>query len=213
MSAERWESLNRECHSAYLGSDVNPGDPRWLERLAAQSTVLNDAYQEGLIPAGRPWLDYACGDGKLSELLQKRFGLELQKYEIYMENKPDYLQHKDLITNGFDFVITTSVFEHLTQRRQFDAIASLVAETGVLGVHTLVRETIPTDPQWFYLQAPHCAFHTNRSMEILFQQWGYKSSAYHIESRLWLWFKGDMSDKIDESKYVFKKGGFVDYWK
>lgn len=212
MSAERWERLNRECHTIYQGTDTNPADPRWLQRLGAQSTAIHEAYREGLIPDRRPWLDFACGDGKLSDLLLDQSGLSLRKYEKFMEHEADYLKTAELVAGGFDFVVTTSVFEHLTKRREFDAIAALVSDTGVMGVHTLVRENIPEDPTWFYLQPPHCAFHTNRSMEHLFRQWGYASSVYHVESRLWLWFKTDMRDKIDQSKYVYKDG-FVDYWK
>jgi cyclopropane fatty-acyl-phospholipid synthase-like methyltransferase len=51
-----------------------------------------------------------------------------------------------MIQGSFDFVISTSVFEHLTLREHFDGINKLVYEHGVLGLHTLVRENIPCDP-------------------------------------------------------------------
>ena len=122
----------------------------------------------------------------------------------------------------FDFVITTSVFEHFTRREQFDFVQALVSKNGVLGVHTLVCENVPADPRWFYLNPVHCAFHTNRSMEILFRQWGYACSVYNVDAQLWLWFKNDPQDveaaigranlRAGGLYYVFKRG-FVDYWK
>jgi hypothetical protein len=211
MSQTEWEDLNRSCHQSYQGSDCNPGDPRWLSRLSSQARVIDDCVQVGLLRSDVDWVDYACGDGKLSELVAQS-GHHLQKYDKYMAHHDGYLSDAELAAGSFGFVITTSVFEHLTKRQEFDAIASLVSDTGVMGVHTLVREAIPQDPTWFYLQPPHCAFHTNRSMEHLFRQWGYSSSIYHVESRLWLWFKTDVRDRVDQSKYVYKKG-FVDYWK
>jgi hypothetical protein len=92
-----------------------------------------------------------------------------------------------------------------------------------MGLHTVVCENIPLDPTWFYLLPVHCAFHTNRSMEILLQQWGFKSSLYNIDARLWLFFKSKSNEieaiihKANERvaskpKYIFKRG-FVNYWK
>src|SRR4051794_5601313 len=71
MNPTEWESLNHDYHSAYLGTEVNMDDPRWLARLQSQATVLHDAAEIGLLNPKGKWLDYACGDGKLSELLER----------------------------------------------------------------------------------------------------------------------------------------------
>jgi hypothetical protein len=207
MSQADWERLNREHHAAYQGTGIDAGDPRWLTRLESQAEVLKGAAARGLIRPGR-WLDYACGDGKLSDLLRERGGPELAKYDRYMR-QPGYLDEAALAPRSFDFVVTTSVFEHLTRREQFDAIEALVAGDGVLGLHTLVCEEVPQDPSWFYLAPVHCAFHTNRSMEILFRQWGYTASVYSVPARLWLWLRREPGNV---EGYEFKRG-FVDYWK
>lgn len=219
LSPEKWGQLNIEYHSSYQDSDSNPDDPKWLARIAKQAAMLECAAQIGLINRGH-WLDYACGDGKLSDLLQER-GLTLLKYEHYMPARTDYLKNSDLADKRFNFVLTTSVFEHLTRREHFDAIDNLVtSQGGVMGLHTLVREEIPSDPSWFYLLPVHCSFHTNRSMQLLFHQWGYTCSVYHLESRLWLWFKEDAETirlRLKEAghagdAFIFKED-FVDYWK
>ncbi len=221
MTGEEWSALNRGYHSTYQGKDFNTDDPRWVERLQTQATVLGDAARIGLLDGNGKWVDYACGDGKLADLL-KNEGCTLRKYDRYMARHGEYLEDKDLAPRKFDFVITTSVFEHFTLRKQFDAVESLVAENGVLGLHTLVCETVPADPAWFYLLPVHCAFHTNKSMSLLFEQWGYRASVYNVDARLWLWFKQPLSDlpaRIERANqrptgptYILKNG-FVDYWK
>jgi hypothetical protein len=57
-------------------------------------------------------------------------------------------------------------------------------------------------------------------MQILFSDWGYKSSVYHVKSRLWLWFRENTSDVKElvntagaEGLELIFKEGFVDYWK
>ena len=220
MTVAEWESLNHEYHAAYQLSESNPDDPRWVARLKNQTQVISDAAEIGLINGNERWLDYACGDGKLSDLLNQE-GLKLLKFDRYMARNDGYLSAEELVPRNFKFVITTSVFEHLRFRDQFDAIESLVADNGVFGVHTMVCETVPRDPDWFYLIPVHCAFHTNKSMSLLMQQWGYVASIYHVESRLWLWFKrqdrleqriDDANKRSNEVSYLYRHG-FVDYWK
>lgn len=223
MTPATWESLNAASHAAYQGTDADPGDPRWRTRLEAQARVIDDAARIGLLDAEGRWLDYACGDGKLADALANHHGRMLLKYDRYMGRGAGYLREDALAPGGFDLVVTTSVFEHLMHRADFDAIHGLVSPTGVLGIHTLVCETVPDDPTWFYLVPVHCAFHTNRSMQVLFEQWGYTSSVYVVDAQLWLWFKtapGGIERIVGSAnardggkpKYVFKRG-FVDYWK
>jgi hypothetical protein len=220
MSPEQWEDLNRSCHQSYQGSDCNPGDPRWLSRLSSQARVIDDCVRIGLLRTDADWIDYACGDGKLSELVAQS-GHCLGKYDKYMAHEDGYLSDASLVAGSFGFVITTSVFEHLTRREHFDAINGLVGDKGVMGLHTLVRERVPDDPSWFYFSPPHCAFHTNRSMQILFEQWGYQSSVYEVDARLWLWFRDDAGVEAIAREantrncginYYYKRG-FMNYWK
>jgi hypothetical protein len=221
MTDREWAALNHEYHSTYQGTDSNPDDPRWVARLESQATVLDDAARTGLLGTQGQWLDYACGDGKLSDLLAGR-GRRLLKYDRYMQRRKDYLSEGELRPRRFGLVLTTSVFEHFTRREQFDAVEKLVAEDGVLGLHTMVCERVPADASWFYLLPVHCAFHTNKSMSILFEQWGFRSSVYHVDSRLWFWFRGpdsEIEERVGRANqrqnaptYLYKKG-FVDYWK
>jgi hypothetical protein len=164
MSPTAWSELNRLCHEQYQGTDSNALDPRWKSRIAAQARALSDLAAVGLLdPAGR-WVDFGCGDGVLSDAAAADHGLTLLKYDEYMAADAGYLPTEALAPGGFDFAISTSVFEHMTRRDQWDGVNALVAPNGALGVHTLVAETVPQDPTWFYLQPPHCAFFTNAAM-------------------------------------------------
>jgi len=221
MDQGRWERLNSRYHSVHHGGGFNPDDPRWVPRLRSQAKLLADAAGIGLLDAGGRWLDYACGDGKLSDLLEAD-GLRLLKYDKYLSRGEGYLRDDEMVPGAFDFVLTTSVFEHFTTRRQFDSVQELVSAGGAMGLHTLVREEIPPDPSWFYLLPVHCAFHTNRSMSILFRQWGFSSSVYNVDARIWLWFKPSAlrveeivaraNRRPEGPRYIFSRG-FVDYWK
>ena len=222
MTPTAWERINHGCHASYQGSEADPGDPNWNARLQNQAQLLHDAQKLGLLNSAGRWLDYACGDGKLSGLLRTRYRLNLLNYERYMPKREGFIDEGALAPGSFDLVITTSVLEHLARREDFDFMEALVSKHGVLGIHTLVCENVPADPAWFYMNPVHCAFHTNRSMEILFEQWNYTCSVYNVEAQLWLWFKNDpreveaiirrANSRSDGPRYVFKQG-FVDYWK
>ena len=79
---------------------------------------------------------------------------------------------------SYGLVLNNAVFEHVTNRETLDNIESFVTPKGCLAIHTLVPETIPKDSRWMYLLPVHCSFHTNKSMDILMKQWGYKCSVY-----------------------------------
>jgi len=223
LSNNHWCKINKNYHQSYQGKDFLSDDPRWIKRLRKQAEVINDGMNIGLIPKNLPWIDYGCGDGKLPDLLQSKYGIHLKKFDKFMHNE-DFTSEEYMKKNKFDFVITTSVFEHVLHRQALDDINSLVSDSGVMALHTLVADEIPDSPDWFYLLPVHCSFFTNKSMQILFKQWGYKSSIYHVDSQLWLFFKSD-PDRIEnviananktpgrKKFYYHFKRDFMDYWK
>jgi hypothetical protein len=221
LPRHEWERLNALCHALYQGQDINLLDPKWKSRLAAQAKAISELAQGGLLDPQSRWLDFGCGDGALPDLLETRFGLTLAKYDQYMASDATYLSDEALRPGSFDFVITTSVFEHLTRREQFDRIESLVSPAGAFGLHTLVAERVPSDPEWFYLEPPHCAFFSNAAMDRLFRDWGYRSSLYIVDASLWVWFReepGATAAKVERlnaggaAPFLFAEG-FFDYWK
>jgi hypothetical protein len=93
---------------------------------------------------------------------------------------------------------------------------------SVLIIHTVICGNIPMDSNWFYIDPPvHAAFHTNKSMSILMEQWGYKASVYCLSAKSWVLFKEPKGvkekvcniNKELQTQYLVYKDGFVDYWK
>jgi len=220
MSRDAWEDLNERVHAEYQGGDHAAADPRWLERLAAQDENIARMAGLGLLPRDLPWLDYACGDGKLADMLVAR-GLPVRKYDRYMHgDRPDYLGEAQLRATRYANVISTSFFEHVLSLEPLDEVAGLVDEDGVLSLHTLVRGAMPRDPAWFYLVPVHVAFFTNRGMALLCERWGFTASIYHVPSRMWFLYKrwGDERDRLARAGLDldgdddFCQRGFVAYW-
>ena len=126
----------------------------------------------------------------------------------------------EAVTPGsFDMVVTCSVFEHLLGRPDVDEIVGLLKENGTLCMHTLVCEEVPRDPDWFYLLGGHCTLWTNNSMSLLFEQYGFTGCAYHVQARMWLFFRDRQRFEQLKSKRTLIQGEwifsdqFVDYWK
>ena len=223
MSDETWGSLNHRAHASYQGKDTSPeADPGWLERLQAQAGILADLAKWGVLPSQGPWVDFGCGDGRLADQLAQ-LGRPMQKFDRYMQGA-GFLGESELKAQPFQLALSCSVLEHVRERDTLDEIASLVdAEQGVLAFHTLVREEVPADPSWFYLLPIHCAFFSNQAMATLLEQWGFRSSLYHVPSRLWFCFRQERPELPDLLRrcdpagvaggaYAYK-AGFMDYWR
>jgi hypothetical protein len=220
MSTQAWESLNNQYHESYHGTDSCPDDKNWIWRLRCQAKTINELVTIGILPTRLSWVDYGCGDGKLADMLSENKRLRIRKFDKYA-NKANSLLYEDLIRQKFSVVINCSVIEHVLSLQPLQEIINLVADDGVFAVHTLVREEIPRDPDWFYLLPVHCSFYTNKSMQILFEKFGFKASIYHVDSRMWFWFKNNeegihqilQKESVRLHGELHFKFGFVDYWR
>ena len=219
MSESEYSRLNIDFHLTNHYRDDNPYNR--AKRYLNQALMLSIMCKHGLIRTGS-WLDWGCGIGALATRLRDYFGLTLMAYDEYFVPRTNAVSRTDLLPRSFDLVVNTAVFEHLRQRKSLDQIESLVSTRGCLAVHTLVRETVPQDPDWMYLLPVHCAFFTNKSMQHLMEQWGYRSSVYNEDAKLWVMFHDDPEaisngvGQVNESlgwEYLHFAKGFMDYWK
>ena len=218
MSPAEWECLNIAFHEDNNAREDNPWNRN--QRYFNQSVMLYLLARNGIIPPGK-WLDWGSGTGSLSLQLHEHFGLHLDNFDKYIEPGLFPVRQSDLVERGYSLVTNTAVFEHVRDRETLDEIESYVSPEGCLGVHTLVRGEIPADPDWMYLLPVHCAFHTNRSMDILMRQWGYKCSIYNEHAKMWVMFKRptrevesevERLNKLVGWKYLHFKAGFMDFW-
>ncbi|MBT3026810.1 MAG: class I SAM-dependent methyltransferase [Candidatus Thiodiazotropha sp. (ex Ctena orbiculata)] len=216
LPEERWREVSEAYHNSYRGSGENPDDPNWRVRLNQQAEILLKLAENGLLKTDRPWLDYGCGEGELASMLEERIE-RISCYDRYWKCD-GYLQESELIPGHYSLLISTSTMEHLRSRSSMDAINGLISEDGSLALHTLVRGEIPCDPAWFYLLPVHTIFYTNRGMAQLFTQWGFRSSIYAVDARLWIWYRKPLITAVKQWPELLSlpglhaTEGFMAYW-
>lgn len=236
MPSDEWQMLNDRWEGGYQGRDENPDcDPNWLSRMYRQARLFADVTASGLWEADAHIVDYGCGDGKLEDYMQHELsGSEgartsakevcvpkILKYDKYMrpEGSGDYLEDEDVKPGTFDAVVCSAVFEHLRGRSNVEEIIGLLTDRGTFCLHTMVCEEVPLDPDWFYLLPVHCTMWTNKSMGIIYEQYGFVGCAYHVEGRMWFFFRNRQRYELLRSKSPsipgtwFFSDKFVDYWK
>ena len=136
-----------------------------------------------------------------------------------MAEDKTYLSANEVKPASFDFLTTSSVFEHLLGASDVEKIISLVKPDGVMALHTLICEEVPQNAEWFYFYPVHCTFWTNKAMAKVYKKFNFKGCAYNVESQMWFMFK-KISDFEKLKSEVKNLPGtwqvdenFVDYWK
>jgi hypothetical protein len=220
LSAAAWGELNAKFH-AFTSDPDQPNESNQAP-YAEQAVMLATLGRHGVIDTGG-MLDFAGGMGTLSHLLKTYFGMRLPIYDPYVEGDADTYLRDAPAPGSYRTVINSAMFEHVLRREDLDAVNAVVAANGALIIHTVVCERVPPDPNWFYLVPPvHTAFHTNASMQVLMDQWGYRSSIYSPKSKCWALLRKDVAEvepavaAINEelqNPWLICKQGFVDYWK
>lgn len=224
MTQEQWAQLNSSWHHA---AETDPASRSTNQPpYADQALALELLGTNGIIDLDNA-LDYAAGYGTLSKCLKKYFKRDIAIFDRYVHGDDQslrYVAEADL--KQYPLVINSAMFEHVLDRAALDEVDSLVAPGGVLMLHTVVCERIPQNPDWFYIDTMvHTALHTNNSMDVLMQQWGYGASVYSPQAKSWYLFKHghplleELEERIDainrelQTRYFHYKAGFVDYWK
>ena len=215
-----WQNLNHRFHhyheSNIIDDDIN--QPPYAE----QAMMIAFLGKNGLIDT-HSMIDFAGGYGTLSNVLERYHNISLPIFDpyIYGDKTVRYINGNGL--TRYNTVINSAMFEHVLVRQDLEQLNNITTPTGCLIIHTVVCENIPNDPDWFYLRPPvHTAFHTNKSMNILMEQWGYQSSIYSPKSKCWVLFHEpviQIKKSIDsinnelQTNWFHYKNGFVDYWK
>jgi len=219
LSHAEWVMLNNQFHHLLENTTSSINQPPYIH----QAMMLNVLSKNNIVDMNS-CIDYAGGYGTLSRVLAKYSDLHLPVYDPYVRDEKfsEYVDKEDLTV--YKTVVNSALFEHLLNRQSFDEINSLVSnDEGAMVIHTVICENIPKNPDWFYLDPPvHTTFHTNKSMEFLMKEWGYKSSIYCLSAKSWVLLKVaaeevkekviQVNDELQE-EYLILREGFVDYWK
>lgn len=224
MTEHEWSQLNSSWHHHF--EENVEGNITNQPPYADQALALRMLGKNGVIDINYG-LDYAAGYGTMAKVLKKYFNKDIAVYDKYVQDTSSnlkYTNERDL--KKYKLVINSAMFEHVLAREHLDFVNNLVDIDGVFMLHTVVCERIPNDPSWFYITPMvHTAFHTNKSMGILMEQWGYAASVYSPQAKSWFLFKKDspiinilentiMSINQElQTPYFHYKNGFMDYWK
>lgn len=218
MKHTRLNSLFHHYLEGLLENNIIGNQPPYAE----QAMMIAFLEKNGIISLDSV-VDYAAGYGTLANILSKYHSIYLPLFDPYVKSDDVNKYIADDELEIYKTVINSAMFEHILRREDLDRVNSLVDKEGSLIVHTVVCQNIPRDPDWFYLRPPvHTAFHTNKSMEILMEQWGYKSSIYCPQSKSWVLRRCGIDDvehkllalnRELQSDWFYFKNGFVDYWK
>jgi len=221
LAPKKWSKLNVDYHH-YNETDLNARAEVNQPPYAEQSFLIALLKARNIIDS-KNMLDFAAGYGTLSNLLKELYNINLPIYDPYVKDGDLSRYVDNPIAKSYSVVISSAYFEHIRTRSDLDEVNSFVADDGCLILHTVICANIPADPDWFYLSPPvHTAFHTNKSMGILMEQWGYKSSLYSPQAKCWLLLKKPFSENERNiisinrelhAAWLFGKDGFMDYWK
>lgn len=224
MSDAQWSQLNSSWHHSFENDPASrtTNQPPYIDQALALKLLAGNHVLEL-----DDTLDYAAGYGTFSRCMRKYFDIDIPIFDRYVRNQDpgvDYVAEQDL--SRYRLVINSAMFEHVLNRDALDEVDRLVSDDGVLMLHTVIAERVPKDPDWFYINTMvHTAFHTNRSMSLLMQQWGYAASVYSPQAKSWYLFKRDYPRLAEleariaginrelQTTYFHYKQGFVDYWK
>lgn len=220
LDITKWNKLNYQFHHYHenVGVDNEINQPPYAE----QAMMISFLGKNGVIDL-TSILDYAGGYGRLSNILSAYHGVDVKIFDPYikLDESDKYVSNEEL--QIYKTVINSAMFEHILNRDDLEQVNNVVDNEGSLLIHSVICENVPKDPDWFYLRPPvHTAFHTNKSMKILMEQWGYRSSIYSPKSKCWVLLRDNIKSvdkqllKLNEelqTKWFFYKDGFVDYWK
>lgn len=95
--------------------DIATVDSQWIERLEIQAELFANLVNLGVFKSDWRTIDYGAGDGTLANKINSKLGkVWLKKFDAYLESYDEnYLSPDEVKPSSFDFLLTSSVFEHL----------------------------------------------------------------------------------------------------
>jgi hypothetical protein len=112
-------------------------------------------------------LDFGCGPGPTLSVMLEEAGHKMKIYD------PIYHPNDHLLTESFDFITATEVFEHLHEpAKDLNVLFNAIKKNGRLGIMT--KRALGKEPfaRWHYTHDPtHVCFWSETTFNWLAKQW------------------------------------------
>jgi len=159
--------------------ELNIEKERYLEH---DNRIDDEAYRSFLSRLANPLqkklsfddagLDFGCGHGPaLADMLQAE-GFQIDLYD------PFFFPDKKVFTKKYNFITCTETVEHFHHPfQEFNALDSLLAPGGWLGIMTCFLTTDEAFESWYYRRDPtHVTFYCEKTFEVIAAQrnWQYE---------------------------------------
>ncbi|CAA6826868.1 MAG: Methyltransferase-related protein [uncultured Sulfurovum sp.] len=162
-SPQKYQSLTKqkERYDLHTNSEEDQGYiayfQRFLDFLLPQISDVKSA------------LDFGCGKSTILATMLEKEGISCDYYDpIY---HPDTLEANKV----YDLIVSTEVFEHLSQPKEvFASLVKRLKKGGYLAIQTQFHSnSIETFKMWYYHQDPtHIVFFRPKTFEILAKMYG-----------------------------------------
>jgi 2-polyprenyl-3-methyl-5-hydroxy-6-metoxy-1,4-benzoquinol methylase len=116
-------------------------------------------------------LDFGCGEGGVLATLLQNDGIKCDKYDLF------YFYDKSYKTKKYDLILSTEVFEHLSN--PIDVLKELLGCLNDGGYLLLMSSFHPNDDEkflkWYYIQdITHIGFFSMKTFEYIAKEFGLK---------------------------------------
>lgn len=154
----------------------DPNDAGYRQFLAQLITPLSEHLQ-----TGAQGLDYGCGPGPALMHMCHEQGFKCAGFDIYYANKPE------LLTQSYDFITSTEVFEHLRQPAEvLQLILSCLRPQGLLGIMTKPWTADTDFGRWHYANDPtHICFYHHSTLRFIAQKYALNIIYQHGSVCIW----------------------------
>jgi SAM-dependent methyltransferase len=156
--------LSRDAERAlYEQHENDPDDPRYRQFLSRLFVPLRARLADDATG-----LDFGCGPGPALAAMFRESGVACAEYD------PLFADDRAVLTRSYDFIVSSEVFEHLSDPAGVLAtLVGLLRPGGLLGVMTKRVTTDAAFATWHYTRDPtHIAFFADATFEWIGERYG-----------------------------------------
>lgn len=175
--------VSRQDEKARYEEHNNDADDiRYREFLERIAVPIRERF-----PKGSHGLDFGCGPTPLLADILSEDGFEMEIYDSFYETD------KTVLSNKFDFIVSTEVVEHLSKPLEvFNRLFSILKPDGILAVMTQLFDDSIDFSDWHYKNdRTHICFYSIETFDWLAKELGVKYS--QVEKDIFIFTKSKPS--------------------